>query len=126
MTRTMLAGDTFLVPDLDDHLWAVISDPLLDESKVVIVCLLSWQEHYDQACVLEAGDHPFITHSTCVNYPGARIEKNTLFEQLKSAGQLKPKDPLPDALLNRIREKAEDSDITSESYDVLRNQGFVG
>ena len=84
----MLAGETFLVPELDDHLWAVISDPLLDESSVVIICLLSWREYHDQACVLDAGDHPFIKRSTCVNYPGTRIETNTLLERLKTDGKL--------------------------------------
>jgi len=121
----MTAGDTFLVPDSDDHLWVVISDPNVDPSRVVIVCFLSHQPHYDQACVLEPGDHPFIKHPTCVNYPDARIESAALLERLKGDGRLKPKTPLSSGILDRIRSAAEDSEIPTEGYDILRRQGYV-
>jgi hypothetical protein len=86
----MNAGDTFLTPGVDDHLWMVISEPSLDPS-LVVVCFLSWQPHYDQSCIVEAGEHPFVTHSTCVNYPGATIVTDSTLEHLKSKGRLKLK-----------------------------------
>jgi hypothetical protein len=121
----MTAGETFLLPGLDDHLWMVISDPVKTPEELVVVCFLSWQPQYDQACVLEAGDHPFIKHSTCVNYPGARVVSDAKLESLKAGGALRTKDPLSTHLLARIRESAANADIPTECYDALRRQGLV-
>jgi len=46
----MRAGDTFLLPDFDDQLWAVVSDPAIDAENVVVVLFVSWTDKYDQAC----------------------------------------------------------------------------
>jgi hypothetical protein len=121
----MTAGETFLLPGLDDHLWMVISDPAKAPDQLVVVCFLSWQPQYDQACVLEAGDHPFIKHSTCVNYPGARVVSEAKLESLKARGAFRTKDPLSTQLLTRIRASAANADIPTECYDILRRQGFV-
>lgn len=121
----MNAGETFLIPSIDDHLWMVISEPSLD-SNLVVVCFLSWQSYYDQSCVVEAGEHPFVVHSTCVNYPGATLVANSTLETLKAEGKLKLRDPISEALLKRIRTSAENADIPTECYAVLRAQGFVG
>jgi hypothetical protein len=69
----MVGGATFLFPGADDHLWMLISDPLVNSNAVVIVCFLTHQQQYDQACVLTGGEHPFVKHATCVNYPGAKV-----------------------------------------------------
>lgn len=121
----MKPGDTFLVPGVDDHLWMVVSDPRADADKVVVVCFISWQSHYDQACIVNTGEHPFVKHATCVNYPGARVESDGLLERLKLSGKLRPKEPLSDQLLGRIRKSAERADIPTEAYQILRDQGFV-
>jgi hypothetical protein len=121
----MNAGDTFLTPSFDDHLWMVISEPFLDPN-LVVVCFLSWQSYHDQACVVEPGEHPFVTHSTCVNYPGATIVADSTLETLKGDGRLRIKAPLSQVLLGRIRTSAENADIPTECYAILRAQGFVG
>lgn len=121
----MQAGDTFLIPKFDDHLWAVISDPSLDAEKVVIVLFLSWTEKYDQACVLSGGEHPFIKHPTCVHYPGAKVVTDARMEELRRTEQLKVKNPLSAELLSQIRQRAEDGDIPTRAYEILREQGFV-
>ncbi len=121
----MKAGDTFLLLDKDDHLWAVISDPSLDGEKVVIVLFVSWTEKYDQACVLCAGDHPFIKHDTCVQYSGAKIVKSAQLEQSRKSGKLRMKQPLTTAILERIRQQAEVSQIPMAAYEILRRQGLA-
>jgi hypothetical protein len=97
----MRSGDTFLFADgrEDDHLWMVISDTDQDPQRLVIVRFLSWQEKYDQACVLNGGEHPFVKHATCVDYPAARIALNTELEALKERGKLKLRSPLSAELL---------------------------
>jgi hypothetical protein len=121
----MNAGDTFLIPALDDHLWIVLSDPAIDRVNVVLVCLLSWQPHHDQACILEPGDHPFVKHSTCVHYPWARTVTDARLEELKRDGKLRLRPPLLADVLDRVRTSAASGDIPTECYDILRRQGFV-
>jgi hypothetical protein len=120
----MAPGDTFLIPGLDDHLWLVISD--VDASgRVVIVSILSYQPHYDQACILEPGDHPFVKHSTCVEYPTARLIPLARLNAMEVAGTLRPKAAMSADLLARIRSAAAAGDINTECYATLRDQGYV-
>jgi hypothetical protein len=117
----MNAGDTFLIPGSDDHLWMVISDPHLDAQRVVVVCFLSWQGHIDQACVVQADEHPFVKHTTCVNYPGARVEPADLLDRLRREGRILPKQPLSVELLKRVRDSAAGSDIPlSTAYSAIK------
>jgi hypothetical protein len=121
----MQAGDTFLFPGADDHLWMIVSDPAADAENVVIVLFVSWTAKYDQACVLHGGEHPFVKHETCVQYPGAKVVSDAKLESLLQTGQLKPKSPLSSELLALIREKAADSSIPTRAYEILREQGYV-
>src|ERR1700678_1642254 len=116
----MNAGDTFLAPKFDDHLWMVISDPAIDPDHVVIVFFLSWQENYDQACIVQAGEHPFVKHATCVAYPAAKVTTNAKLDAAVASGKLKIKSPLSPALLEKIRQCAGASDITAQAYAILR------
>ena len=121
----MNVGDTFLTPTIDDHLWMVISDPLLDSENLVVVCFVSWQSHYDQSCIVDHGEHPFVQHPTCVNYPGATLVADATLETLKLRGKLRLKDRLSSGLLERIRSSAANADIPTGCYAVLRTQGFL-
>ena len=121
----MNAADTFLISDFDDHLWAVISDPAVDARNVVVVLFVSWTEKYDQACVLNGGEHPFIKHRTCVQYPGAKVVSGERLEQLRQEGKLRAKAPLSPALLSMIRQNAANADIPTRAYEIRREQGFV-
>lgn len=123
----MKSGDTFLFGDgrEDDHLWMVISDTAQDPDRLVIVRFLSYQPHYDQACVLDGGEHPFVKHATCVDYPAARIVSNQALEQLRQRNQLRVKSPLSQELLTLIRTKSLDGDITTECIALLGAQGLV-
>lgn len=122
----MQSGDTLLAVDgTDDHLWIIISDTDTDPDELVIVCLLSWQEYHDQACILHPGDHPFVKHDTCVNYPSATLAHRTKLESLLKAGNLKAKAPVSAELLGRIRMAVSESDIPSKCHKKLFDQGLV-
>ncbi len=71
----MNAGDTLLIPlpdtSLDSHLWMVISDPAQSD-ECVIVSFTSWRADKDQACVVDVGEHPYVSKKTCVNFRDAK------------------------------------------------------
>jgi len=121
----MNAGDTYLFPSADKHLWVVISEPSFDPQQVVVVMLASWKPHCDQDCILEIGDHPFVRHRTCVEYHRATIETDATLEHAKRRGLLIPKDPASTVLLQRIRQACQDADMRNDCREALRIQGII-
>jgi hypothetical protein len=120
------AGDVFIFPEaVDDHHWTIVSDPTANSGRVVIVRFVTWKEWSDHACELQAGDHPFIKHLTCVDYPEAREVTLEMLNNLHSAGRLKLKSPLSPQIRQRIRDRAIDSRIPSGQFQILREQGLI-
>lgn len=123
----MNAGDVFRLGGVADiHTWAVISDPALGAQRVLLVNFTSWDRLEDQACILDAGDHPFLTHRTCVNYPRARVAADADLEQLRAAGRLVMLTPLSAEVLRRVREGAMTSMRMKLEYaEILIEQKLV-
>jgi hypothetical protein len=121
----MKAGDTFLLQLADEHLWVVISDPSLNPQRVLVVNFTTWRQYHDQACILDRGDHPFVRHRTCVNYPSARVATDADLEEVRAAGLLHLHDPLSDSLLQRIRAAVRASRMKLEHVQVLVDQGLI-
>lgn len=46
------------------------------------VCSIGDLPKYDTACVLQAGDHPFVTHPTFVDYRNARLDDSSHVENM--------------------------------------------
>jgi hypothetical protein len=123
------AGDSFLIPQpgasLDSHLWMVLSDPAREPQRIVIVNLTSWRADKDQACVLEVGDHPFVQHRTCVNFPMAKIVSRDQLQKLFDVGKLQSHAKVPPELLQRIRQSVPESRMPLEHADILVAQGLI-
>ncbi|MBX9792337.1 MAG: hypothetical protein K2Y37_25840 [Pirellulales bacterium] len=100
----MQIGDAFLLEDrdIDPHLWVVISHPQENAQAVVIVNLTSLGPTKDQSCVLNVGDHPWISHATCVHYADAKCVSEETIDQLVAKSLLQPREPAADALLAKI------------------------
>jgi hypothetical protein len=125
----MRAGDTFTFRDttLDNHLWAVISDPLMDVADpVVIVSFTTYKEGKDPTCILQAGDHPFIRHPTTVHYIGALDVSNSGLEARANRSELILQGPLNPHVLHRIRHGAAESPFIPEGCrKILVQQGLI-
>jgi len=126
----MNAGDTFRIPQpgtsLDSHLWVVISDPVVDAERVLIVNFTTRRKDSDPACILQAGEHPFVHHETCVNYAGAKVVSGAQIQTLLQRGLLSSHIALSDALLKRIRDGVAASERMSLDHaDILIEQGLI-
>jgi hypothetical protein len=126
----MNAGDTFRIPQpgtsLDSHLWVVISDPSIDPNRVLIVNFTTRRNDSDAACILQANEHPFVHHETCVNYGGAKVVSNAQIEILLKKGLLTHHASVSTELLQRIREGAASSErMALEHADILIRQGLI-
>ena len=62
-------GDVYLVTDsrIDNHARVVISYPSLNPNQVVWVNFTGSEGEYrDHSCILEIGEHPWMTKRTCI------------------------------------------------------------
>ncbi len=123
----MNSGDAFqLVGVADQHLWVVISDPVKHPECVLFVNLTSFDQYADHAVILDVGDHAFIRHRTCVNYPRARTASLDDLLRLERAGRLRKHPPVSADLLARIREGACVSlRIRTEHLQILVDQELI-
>ena len=126
----MNAGDTFRIPQpgtsLDSHLWIVISDPALDPDQVLIVNFTTRRKDSDVACILQAGEHPFVQHETCVNYGQAKVVSVAQIEALLRKGLLSHHAAVSTKLLKRIRDGAGASErMALDHADILIKQGLL-
>jgi hypothetical protein len=101
----MEAGDTFYLPDrsADGHLWIVISDPESNPNRVLLVSMTSHDVSKEDACLITPGEHPRVTHKTCISYKPARQTSLEILDRLRDSGYLKMQEPVSSELLQRIR-----------------------
>jgi hypothetical protein len=122
------AGDTILIPlpgtSYDSHLWMVISDPAIGE-HCVIVNFTTWRADKDQSCVVDVGEHPYISKRTCVNYHDAKKVSISDLDRLVASQRLKPLAPLSPTLLAKIRKGVPNSRMNWDCVGLLADQGLV-
>ncbi len=125
----MNAGDTLIIAapgtSLDSHLWIVISDPPENPEEVVLVNFTKYRADKDQACIVERGDHPFISQKTCVEYRGAKTASAKELQTLLDSGQISSHEPASLELLARIRAGVQNSRMHNEHVLILTAQGLV-
>jgi hypothetical protein len=122
-------GDAFLSSDprIDEHLRIVISDPGVDPEHVVLVGLTSYDRfqheiYKDNSCLLNPGDHPWITHQTCVSYRDGTLVSEAVLNAAIAGGKLIPQEPISDDVLTRILEGAERTDELPNKCRVILEQ----
>src|SRR5437016_6661893 len=122
----MDTGDTLYIPEpgtsLDSHLWVVLSDPIADPIRIVLVNFTKHRQDKDQACVLQVGDHPFIRVPTCVEYRRAKIVTNEELETLTGLPQVEIREPLSDDVLQRILAGVHNSRMRLHIAQLLADQ----
>jgi len=57
----------------------------------------------EDACLIGPGEHPKVTHKTCISYKPARQTSLGILDHLRDSGYLKMQDPVSPELLKRIR-----------------------
>src|SRR5262249_56821342 len=102
----MQAGDTFTLKDksVDSHLWVIVSDPALDDERVLFVSMTSYDITKEKVCLLDVGDHPFVKHRTCIADDFAKVAPLEALVALRDQGHLSMGEPVSDELLERIRQ----------------------
>jgi len=121
-------GDTFLLanPQINSHLFIIISDPAQDSNRIVMANFTSWRADKDQSCIVEVGDHRFITRRSCLHYGEDRLITLANYERLLASRHLSPHDPVSRELLKRILDGAAVSPfLPLRNKQILLEQGLI-
>lgn len=124
----MKAGETFFLgaKSADRHLWVIISDPTIDPHQVLFVSMTSHDVTKEDVCLIEAGEHPFVSHRTCIAYGDAREASLEALGRLRDAGLLRAAKPVSADLLDRIRQGVSLSrDIKLRYVELMESQGLL-
>ena len=120
----MEAGNTFRYGP-GGHLWVVVSDPKRYPKQVVIINMTT-DRGIDRSCVLNPGDHPFVTHPTCMRYDMARIVADADLERYVSSNAIRLQEPVSATVLDSIRQGAAATDqISFVCRQALIDQGLI-
>ena len=122
-------GDVFWLPSGGpglEHLYVVISDPRKDSLEVVLVSFTTRDTGVDESCSVYKGDHPRITHDSCVDYRRARILTEGQIDHAVASGKARQVEPVSQELLDAIwRGAIETKFLPGKCDGILRRQGFI-
>ena len=100
----------------EPHLFAILNDPCPDKlCLVVMVTTIYSNRVHDPACLLDAGDHPFIKHPSYVLYRRASLVRASQIITCTAQGLYVPKEDFPPAAYQRIRDGLYDSEETKRA-----------
>lgn len=124
----MNSGDAFFIQNrsVDAPLWVVVSDPEKDPDRVVIVSITTYENHKESACLLNAVDHPRITHKSSVFYKETRMTTLESLRALRDRGALNVQPAVSAQIPARIRDGVSRSTTIKAKYiDILLEQGVI-
>lgn len=124
-------GDTLYGPvgfSNSAHLWVVVSDPSQDAGSVLLVNITSVYPGRDTdfACLVSAGEHPFVRQDSCVYYERAKTASLADWSKLIERGVFQRKEPASLNLLSKIQQGfKQSSDVKGKYLTLLREQGII-
>lgn len=105
-------GDAFLIPSgPTNHLCCILTDKLPGSFRLfVTITSIYPDKHFDDACVLNVGDHPSILHPSYVAYRHIDQRTEQHIENMIAANEYIRRDPFAENVLERILKGAQISD----------------
>lgn len=108
-------GSLLLPHNGENHLFAILNDPCKDGyCLLVMASSIKDGRSYDNSCILNAGDHPFIKHPTYMVYRLAEEWRVPLLISWIEKKIAVEKDRFTNAILDKIIEGLEKSDETRQ------------
>lgn len=112
-------GTTFLAGEEihgSHHLWIVINKPEEHSNTALFVNVTTLREQSEKACVLNPGEHPFISRASCIRFASAKTAAVAQLEQLERDGKIIPKEAASETLVERIRAAARASVMLPQKF----------
>lgn len=102
-------GTAFQVNGAGNHLWVVISAPIVD-GKVVCVNITDANNYPESTCRLAVGDHEFITKPSVMMYKKAKLWRDAYIDSSIISGQINQHPNVRREIMARIIDGAFRSD----------------
>ena len=117
-------GETFFFhQSYDKHLSIIISAPDLNPNEIVLANFTTWDKDKDQSCVLEAGEHAFLKHRSCVYYRWRTISLEQFRKALRKGAIRLTNDPVSPKVLEKLQRGALSSKlIPDRNKEILKKQ----
>ena len=121
-------GDSFFpIGHAHPHLRVVISYPEKDSEKVLLVNFTGHEGEYrDDSCILEIGEHPFITKRTSICYKDASFATVGQLNKLLKLRKIEKREPVSSAVLTKILEGADVTEFLTNKYKRLLSAQGLG
>ena len=129
------AGDTLWIPRdtlgmFEAHHCVVASDPNKDGASVLLCLVTTWQDDKDPACKIEpaeCGALTFIKTTSRIDHRSSIMPSLKTLTAFLSDKVIRQLQPIPPALLRRIRQDVIDSKFSSRgARKLLSDQGLTG
>jgi hypothetical protein len=112
------------------HLCVVVSDPNKDGASVLLCPIITCRNDEDPACKIEpteCGALPFVKVTSCIDHRSSIMPSLKTLTALLSDNVIRKREPIPPALLRRIRRDVIVSDFSSRgARKLLSDQGLTG
>ncbi|HUT85836.1 MAG TPA: hypothetical protein VMW66_03245 [Elusimicrobiales bacterium] len=102
----LTVADTILIPTHSNpirHLWIILAKAKQNPEEAIIVNITTQRSDSDKTTILKPSEHPFIKHTSNVNFADARIANIKHLEKAVRKEIAIKKDPLSANLLNKIQ-----------------------
>lgn len=119
----MNPGDTFLDfdPTYGAHLWVVVATPGT-QALTFNFTTLRPGPRCDTSCIIRAGEHPFVTRDTVVEYRRGFVAEQVHWEKVVAAGGARSHVGVSAAVLLRIQQGALASKFTEQAHQRIIRQ----
>ena len=123
---------TLLIPSSPDnlrdvkHLFIILTNPPSSEkqAKVLLVNVSTvYNNHvFDDACIIEAGEHPFIKRRSFIDYRYARIEEASMLIKKVKSGEFIAHESMSEGLYTKIVNGLFKSKFIATKFQEFYNQ----
>lgn len=119
--------DTFTIPDINDHLHVVISDPGEYPDQVICFNLTTWKgDHCDPACIIDCNEHKWVKHKSYVYYANPCVLNTSVIETMSTSNRINWWEPITDLLYARILSGAiVTTSLSIDNKGLLVAQGLI-
>jgi hypothetical protein len=110
----------------DQHLYIVISSVEQNPQEVLFVNISSHSMHKDQSCIIDPGEHPFVTKKSCIMYEYARAMPLAALQQMEADGVIRLHQNASAPLLMKILDGAiKTKQLRLKYRQLLEQQGLI-
>lgn len=101
-------GTLLMLSGAGNHLHVVMNDPVFFPEKgyeaVLLVNISSVKPNarFDNTCLIQAGEHPFVRHASYISYADAVVKNSEDLDQFVMQGEVIPRDAISEALYERV------------------------